>query len=595
MPFDGFTIRALCTELDRDLIGARIDKIHQPEKDELVLSIRLKRGGNRRLLLSANPRWASMHLTTTRKPNPPHPSSFCMLLRKHLEGGKVQSIRQTGFERMVEIDIEALDEFREWVTRRIICEFMGRHSNIILINPESGIIMDAIKKYGSDVSSYREVLPGKPYVTPPSQNKHNPEETDYETFCSRIWSVDEQTAISAALFSFYSGVSPFTAKEICLMAGVSPDLPAGQCGEYELVRIYQQVDNLLQTVSSGNAQPTLVYNNNLPVEFAAYPISTATHTFDSMNMACDNYFTAKLDALRLESWKTNLSRNIRLILDKAYKKRFFQEGDLDQACKQEKYKNWGELLTAYAYQLEKGMTEATLVDYHSDQEITIPLDVRYTPIINAQRYYKIYNKSRKTITHLESLMAENQLEIDYLESVLYSIQQAEGIDDMEEISDELGKNKGGKHKKKGQKVHVWQSVPRHFQSSDGLDILVGRNNRQNDSLTLRQSDPADLWLHAKNTPGSHVIVKLPRTVKSIHDLPDHTLEEAALLAAHFSKASQSEKVEVDYTFRSQVKKPGGAKPGMVIYDNYWTIIVNPNQPRVEMLLKSETIPDPVKN
>lgn len=592
MPFDGFTIAALCNELNQDLAGARIDRIHQPEKDELVLTIRMVRGGSKRLLLSANPRWARMHLTDTRKANPPHPSSFCMLLRKYLEGGKIQSVKQVGFERMVMIDIEALDEFREWTTRRMVCEFMGRHSNIILINPDSRIIMDAIKKYGSDVSSYREVLPGKLYVTPPSQNKLNPREADYEAFCSGIWSVDEQTAISAALFALYSGVSPFTAREICLMAGINPALPAAQCGEYELGKLYQQVNALLQAVNSGVAQPSLVYDNNVPVEFAAYPISAAsTHSFDSMNAACDRYFTAKLDALRLESWKTNLSRNIKLILDKAYKKRFFQEGDLDQARNQEKYKTWGELLTAYAYQLEKGMTEAVLVDYTSGEEIVIPLDVRHTPIINAQRYYKIYNKSRKAITHLQNLMAANQLEIDYLESVLFSIQQAESINDMEEISDELGKNRGSKSKGKGQKTNGPRTVPRRFLSSDGLDILVGRNNRQNDNLALRQSDPGDLWLHAKNIPGSHVIVRLPRSMKSIHDLPDATLEEAALLAAHFSKASQSEKVEVDYTFRSQVKKPGGAKPGMVIYDNYWTIIINPNEPRLEKLLQSETKPD----
>lgn len=584
MPFDGFTIAAITAELDRELAGARIDKIHHPEKEELILSIRMPQGKTHRLLLSANARWARMHLTANRKANPPRPSAFCMLLRKHLEGGKIKAIKQWGFERLVTIDIEALDDFREWTVRRLICEFMGRHSNIILINPESGVIIDAIKKYGSDVSSYREVLPGKAYIAPPSQNKLNPLETDYEAFCSGVWAQDD-TAVSEALFSLFSGISPFTARQICLMTGIEPELPAAQCGEYELGKLYQQVDELLQAVQGRTAQATIWYRDGHPVEFAAYPISAGpTRGFASINAACDEYYTVKLDALRLESWKTNLSRHIKAILDKAYKKRYYQESDLITARNQEQYRIWGELLTTYAHQLDKGMTEAEVEDYTSGQMMVIPLDPRFTPIQNAQRYFKLYNKSRKTIAHLEGLIAANQLDIDYLESVLLSIQEAESVEEMEEISEELNRDK---NRAKGQKSDRPCTVPRRYISSDGLEILVGRNNRQNDHLTLRLSAPHDLWLHTKNIPGSHVIVRLPKKIKSIQEVPDATLEEAALLAAYFSKARQSEKVEVDYTFRSQVRKPGGAKPGMVIYDNYWTIVVNPQENRVNGLLQSE--------
>ncbi len=585
MPFDGFTISALCFELDQALQGARIDKIHQPEKDELMISIRMAHGGNHRLLLSANARWARMHLTTTRKTNPPRPSAFCMLLRKYLEGGKIRAVKQVGFERIVMIDIEALDDFREWTIRRLMCEFTGRHSNLILINPENNIIIDAIKKFSSEVSSYREVLPGKPYVEPPAQDKLNPLDTAYETFCRGIWE-NEDTALSQALFGLFSGISPFTAREICLMSGINPALPAAQSGEYELGKLYQKVRDLLEKVQNGAAQPSISFHNEMPIEYAAYPIEAdQRRDFDSINSACDHFYTAKLNNLRLESWKTNLSRHIKLILDKAYKKRFYQESDLIQARGQENYKTWGELLTGYAYQLEKGMSEAVVEDYSTGEQVVIPLDVRLSPIKNAQRYFKIYNKSRKTIAHLESLMAANQLEIDYLESVLLSIQQAESTSDMEEISEELERDKGGKGAK-GKKSPP-RTVPRRYLSSDNMEILVGRNNRQNDSLTLKQSESQDLWLHTKNIPGSHVIVRLPRKIRTIHDVPDATLEEAALLAAHFSKARQSEKVEVDYTFRSQVRKPGGAKPGMVIYDNYWTIVVNPQEPRVTSLLESE--------
>lgn len=590
MPFDGFAVAAAAAELNQILAKGRIDKIHQPEKDELVFTIRLAQGSIR-LQISANARWARIHTTETRRPNPANPPSFCMLLRKYLEGGKILSVRQVDFERIIHIDIEALDDFREWTTKRLICEFMGRHSNIILVHPEQNVIIDAIKRYGSDVSSYREVLPGKTYIDPPTQNKVSPLESSYEQFTQLMWAEDEAADLSNALFHRYTGVSPFAAREICLMEGLSPNLPVAQCGEYEFSKIYEAVRRLADEASRGISYPSVIYRLGVPQEFSAYPLASGdVRRFDTMNQACDRFYTQKLDYLRLESWKTNLGRDIKTVLDKAYKKRFFQEGDIHQATEHEKFKTWGELITAYAYQLEKGMLEAHLEDYQRGGEVVVPLDPRYTPIQNAQKYFKVYNKSRKTLVHLSSLMAENQAEIDYLESVLVSIQQAESTGDMEDIADELEKGKPGKDKRKKGTGTGPRSTPRRFISSDGLEILVGRNNRQNDNLTLKTSDPGDLWLHTKNIPGTHVIIRLPRTMKTIHDVPDATLEEAALLAGHFSKARESEKVEVDYTFRSQVRKPGGAKPGMVIYDNYWTLVVNPREDRVEKLLTSEIKP-----
>ncbi len=587
MPFDGMAIKALVEELNSRLLDARIDKIHQPEKDELLLTTRHPKIGTHRLLISANARWSRMHITEARKPNPAIPPSFCMLLRKYLEGGKIKSIRQVDFERIVYIDIEALDEFREWKSKILVCEFMGRHSNIILINPETRIILDAIKRYGSDLSSYREVLPGKEYIDPPSQDKLNPLEIDYEALVQKIWQQDNSKTLSSALFQACTGISPFAAREICLSAGLNPDVAVEECGEYELTTMYRRLKALLIDVSTGKTQPSILYLENRPVDFCPYlPASGTYKILDSFNTACDIFYTSKLDYLRLESMKTNLSRNIKVILDKAYKKQFFQTGDLSKAEENEQYRIWGELITAYSHQFKKGDTSTILNDFYTGEQVNIELDPRYTPVQNAQKYFKIYNKSRKAIKHLESLMARNQGEIDYLESVLISLQQAETPAAIDEIIEELENEKyvKGQLKKRSRQA---RSIPRRFMSSDGLEILVGRNNRQNDLLTLKVAERSDLWLHTKNIPGTHVIVKLPKHMKSIHDVPDTTLEEAALLAAHYSKAEQSEKVEVDYTFRTNVKKPGGARPGMVIYENYWTILVNPQGDRIKTLLESE--------
>ena len=583
MPFDGIAIRAVCQELDHGLNNARIDKIYQPEKDEIVFLIRAPGTKSRRLLISANPRWARIHYCEQRKENPSNPPAFCMLLRKYLEGGKIKAIKQVDFERIVHIYIEALDEFREWKTRVLVCEFMGRHSNIILINPENQIILDAIKKYGSDLSSYREVLPGKNYINPPDQGKLNPLSFSFTDFVQLMWKQEADCTLSSALFKVLSGISPFSSGEICQAAGINPDMSVEECGEFEFSNIFKQMQKTIATIDDGQLETRLLYKNSEPWEFviSPYPLPFVGKSivYPSANSGIDAYYQQRLDKIRLDSSKTNITRNIKVLLDKAYRKQFLQEGDKNRALENEKYKTWGELLTSYAYQFKKGDTAAQLEDFYSGEPVTINLDPRYTPIQNAQRYFKIYNKSRSALKHLEKLLAEIQQDIDYLESVLVAIKQAESMSELDEIIEELEKEdylkEHGKRKKQQQR-----SEPRTFISSDGLEIMVGRNNRQNDILTLKQARGHDLWLHAKDIPGTHVIVRLPPYVTTIHDVPDQSLEEAANLAAYFSKAQESSKVPVDYTLRANVRKPGGARPGMVIYDNYWTIMANPHEAKI---------------
>ncbi len=594
MPFDGLTARAISRELDTCLKDGRIDKVYQPEKDELALSIRQIRGGTTRLLISANAQWSRLHITEERKANPNHPPTFCMLLRKHLEGGKIKQVEQIGMERIIRIRIEAMNDFREWQDKYLICEFMGRHSNIILVNPETNTVIDAIKRINSEMSSYREVLPGREYILPPSQGKMDPESADFESFADAMWKQDESTEVSKALFNTYTGLSLFSARHICAVSGLAAEVEAGECGQYELDRIYQATRSLLTAINSGSGHPTVQYKKNHPVEFSSFePLTLAgplvVKTFATMNEAADAFYSQRLSLLRLQSMQESLARKINEHLHKAHRKKFLQEGDLHQAGEKDMYKTWGELLTSYAHRFKKGDTVALVPDFITGEELALPLDVRYTPIQNAQRFFKIYNKAQGAKKHLVRMMKENQDGIDYLESVLVSVSQAESPAEIEEIIEELERENYVHAAPTRGRKKVQRSAPRQFISTDGLVIRVGRNNLQNDRLTLKESSRSDLWLHARQIPGSHVIISLPAHMTSIDQVPDRTLEEAAGLAAYFSQAASSAKVPVDYTFRFNVKKPGSARPGMVIYDNYWTIMAVPNGDEVENLLNGSAV------
>ncbi|NLF45210.1 MAG: fibronectin/fibrinogen-binding protein [Syntrophomonadaceae bacterium] len=585
MPFDGLTIRAVTDELHETLLNARIDKIFQPEKDELIFLIRQSStGANHRLLISANVNWARIHLDSNKNSNPVSPPSFCMLLRKYLEGGKIKSIEQIDFERIVHITIEALDDFREWKEKVLICEFMGRHSNIILTDPDSGIILDAIKRFGSDVNSFREVLPGKPYIKPPEQDKLNPLTATEEEFSARVWSLNKDRLLGQVLFDIFTGISPVSSRDICFASGLDPTLPAEESGPFEHQTLYHYLQQRLQDVAQGMTAPTLIYKKGQLADYSPFPFTPADAGDNklTMNETLDVFYHTKWQIMRLETFRSNYQRRVNDLLDKAHKKRFYQEGDLTRALKNDQYRIWGELLTSYAHTFQKGDQEVTLNNFYTGLPETIPLDLRYNPIQNAQKYFKIYNKSRRAIVILEELLKKNAEEIEYLDSVILSLSLAESLPELEEIVEEL--EKGGyiksKTGKKGKTRTPEMSLPRSFISSDGLTILVGRNNRQNDLLTLKQADRDDLWFHTRDIPGSHVIVRLEQKTGSIHDVPDKTLEEAAALAAYYSKARLSSKVPVDYTFRSNVKKPGGAKPGKVIYDNYWTIMADPQDQNI---------------
>lgn len=586
MPFDGLSTSQVIKELNHELTGQRIEKVYQPEGDELVLVVRRKKGSVR-LLVSAHSRWARMHMTRDRKENPPRPSSFCMLLRKHLEGGRILKFKQIGCDRIVHIHIEALNELLEWQEKVLACEFTGKNSNLVLIDPYTNLIIDGIKKYGHELSSYREVQPGVSYILPPSQNKLNPTEVDYSTFCQALWENHSQLAVSYAIFLTLSGFSPHTCKELCLISGINPDMPAGECGDYELSRIYKKFRGFMEETLP--LCPTVIMNNQGVMDFFPFTPyaegSTVFKTFPTLNEAMDYFYSSQMAQVRLESVRTNLLRQLKTHLDKAYKKLYFQEGDLVQAKKGEVYRQWGELLTAYAFQVKKGETRVSLPNFDGQGYTEIELLPYLSPVENAQRYFKRYTKSRKSSKHLEYLMASNRQDIEYLESVAQSAIKAETLEEIKEITDELEEEGYIKHKKMRKKTAL-KSKPRCFRSSDGIAIIVGKNNRQNDQLTLKQANKEALWFHVQGFAGTHVILDIPSEMKDINQVPDSSIEEAALLAAYYSKGRESEKIPVDYTFCSNVRKPRGARPGMVVYDNYWTIYVNPLDLRVSTLLQT---------
>ncbi|MGE5371849.1 MAG: NFACT family protein [Solirubrobacterales bacterium] len=588
MPFDGLTVSKLIRELNDDLIGARIDKIYQPERDDLLLVIRRKKGASR-LIISANPGWARMHLTETRQDNPQRPSALCMLLRKHLEGGKIIGFEQPGAERVVHLRIEALNDLLEWREKLLICEFTGKNANIMLVDPETGTILDGIRRYGSDVSSHREVLPGAPYVAPPPQHKLDPSNAAFEAFCDRFWQAPAEKGTANALFYAFEGFSPPTCRELCHLCGLNPELPAGECGEYELSRLFEICRQIQQDPDLD--QPTVLIGTRGPVDvFPFHPVNSpgfGFKTFATVNDSLDAFFGARLNTIRLDSQKSNLLRNLKSKLEKTYRKRFNQEGDLAQANQNNVLRSWGELLTAYAHEVPRGAESVRLPNFDGDGDTVIELSPRLTAVENAQVYFKRYARSRRTREHMKRLLEETQQEADYLESVVTALDNAESLDVVEEIIDELEEQRLiAAHSKRG-KTKQQRSEPRVYSSSDGFTIWVGRNNMQNDRLTLRQANKTALWLHSQGYPGAHVILDLPPRIRSIDQVPDASLEEAAILAAHFSKGSEAEKIPVDYTFRSNVKKPKGARPGMVVYDPYWTVYVNPHDPRLETLLASQ--------
>lgn len=588
MSLDGIVVSSIVEELNEKILGGRIDKIYQQEKDEILINI-YNKGENHRLLISASSNSPRIHLTQSSKPNPQNPPMFCMLLRKHLAGGRVLNVEQFLMDRIIFIDISSIDELGMNTEKRLIVEIMGRHSNIILIDKENLKIIDSVKRVNYEISRVRQVLPGLKYEYT-NTDKINPSDLNEEEFYTLLKENNANTLIFKFFYSNYMGLSPLIGKEICYDANIDIKRTIISLDLEERKMLYNSFKNIVNKIKQKDFTPVLIKNNydNSYLAFHTLDIEQFGNEnklyLDSISQVLDQFYYKNDMADRINQKSQSMAKTIETKLERSQKKLSKQKEELLEAKDREKYKIYGDLISANLYAIEKGSKEIEVENFYSENldKIKIPLDERYSGAENAQRYYKKYSKLKNANILLSKQILETEDEINYLEHVLNSIDNCEETIELEEIKEELIKEGYLKGGKKNKKKTVSKTKPLHYISEDGFHIYVGKNNRQNDYLSLRFAQKEDLWLHVQKMPGSHVIIK-----SEGQDIPDSTLEESAVLAAYYSKGKQSKNVAVDYTHRKNVRKPKGAKTGMVIYENFNTIFVNPSKEIISNIKKVE--------
>jgi len=577
MALDGIVIANVVKELNETITGGRISKIAQPENDELLLTIKSQKN-QYRLLISAGASLPLIYLTSENKPSPMTAPNFCMLLRKHIANGRILRIYQPGLERIIHFDIEHLNELGDLCQKTLTVEIMGKHSNIIF-RDEDGRIIDSIKHVGLQMSSVREVLPGRPYFIPQTQEKEDPLTVTEERFFETV--LKQPMPIGKALYMTLTGISPLIAEEICHRASIESLQSANSLSEMENIHLYHTFLRLMEDIKSGSFSPIIVYEEKEPVDFSSVEL-TQYHdfhqeTYESISSVLENYYAQKNTITRIRQRSSDLRRVVATALDRNRKKYELQLRQLQDTEKREKFRIYGELINTYGYGLEPGAKKLEALNYYTNEMITIPLDETLTAQENAQKNFEKYNKLKRTYEALSSLTAETKDEIDHLESISTSLDIALSEEDLVEIKEELVeygyiKRKGGTKKEKV------TSKPFHYLSSDGYHMYVGKNNFQNEELTFKVASGNDWWFHAKDCPGSHVIVKT-----NGEELPDRTFEEAARLAAYYSKNRPAKKVEIDYIERKHVKKVAGAKPGFVIYHTNYSMVIDTDISSIQKL------------
>ena len=578
MAFDGITIAAMVKELHLNLDGGRFNKIAQPEADELLITGK-GANGQCRLLLSASASLPLIYFTSKNKPSPMTAPNFCMLLRKHIGSARVSDIRQPGMERVVMFELEHLNELGDPCKKVLIMELMGKHSNIIFCD-DKGMILDSIKHVSSHMSSVREVLPGREYFIPKTQDKLDPLTVSEEEFCDVV--CRKPCNVSRAVYSSLTGISPVVAEEICFRASIDGSDAAQSLDEAARVHLYHTFRRLMDQVVEGDFSPNIVYRGEEPVEYGVFAFQQygpEYHSveFDSVSQMLETYYATKNTLTRIHQKSSDLRRIVQTALERNRKKLSLQEKQMKDTAKKEKYKVYGELINTYGYGLEDGCKSFKALNYYTNEEITIPLDPTMTPAENSKKYFDKYGKLKRTFEAQSQLIEETKQEIEHLESISTSLDIALKEEDLTQIKQELteyGFIK--KHGPAGKKVKI-TSRPFHYLSSDGFHIYVGKNNYQNEELTFKIATGNDWWFHAKGIPGSHVIVK-----SEGKELPDRTFEEAAGLAAYYSKGRENEKVEIDYVQKKQVKKVAGAAPGFVIYHTNYSMMATPSNQLEEL-------------
>ena len=601
MPFDGIVTKCIAEELNYRLNSGRIEKVHQPERDEIHIIIR-SQGENHRLLISANPSNPRIYLTQRTKENPAAAPLFCMLLRKHLAGGKILSITAENCERIIQIQIESANEMGDISTKTLIVEIMGKHSNIILLNEDFKII-DALIHVDKDMSSVREVMPARVYTAPPPQIKMIPGLHTAEEIINRITAASQEVTIlhlGKALLDTIMGFSPLLCREVCFRSALEEKVSLSRINQQEWSGLEETLSTVFGQIRNAEYAPSLLYqdlpdpvsgsaNQTNLLDYHCFPITSTGYpvSYPSMSEALDDYYDFKGRNASLQQRKSSLLKQISNNMNRCKKKYAIQQESIRESANAEKYKLFGELLTANIYTVLSGAKSVSLFNYYSDTQdeyVDISLDPDLSPQANAQRYFKKYRKAASTQKNAIAQAVETEKELIYLESVLHELEMSGSAQEIDEIKIELTHQKylSVTQNKKKKPMRVQLSAPHIFISTDGLNIYVGKNNRQNDQLTMKTASSNDIWLHVKDMPGSHVIIE-----KKQNDIPMNTILEAASLAAYFSKAKMSENVRVDYTTVRNVKKPSGSKPGMVIYEHYKSLFVTPNEQLMIQLKKGD--------
>lgn len=568
MAFDGITISNIVKDLQDVLTDGRLSKIAQPEPDELLLTIKGK-NGQQRLCLSASASLPLIYLTDGNKQSPMTAPNFCMLLRKHIQNGRIVSIRQPGLERIVIFTVEHLDELGDLRQKKLIVEIMGKHSNIIFCD-ENDRILDSIKHISGLVSSVREVLPGKPWFIPHTQEKFDPLTADRQLFMEQVFS--KPADCYKALYTTFTGLSPAVSHEICHRAGQNTQMATAACTAADREVLWDAFSQVMDQVKTGEFTPCIVYEHGAPAEYASIPLtsypSADRKDYRNISPLLEDYYAEKNRITRIRQRSSDLRRIVSTALERNVKKYDLQLKQLKDTEKRDKYRIWGELLNTYGYSAVPGAKALEAENYYTGEMTVIPLDPQLSATENAKKYFEKYNKLKRTNEALTALTQEVHAEIQHLESVSNSLDIALKEEDLVQIKEELIES-GYIRRKSGSKKVKITSRPFHYISSDGFSIYVGKNNLQNEELTFKFAVGSDWWFHAKGRPGSHVIVR-----SEGRELPDSTFEEAARLAAYYSTGRGQEKVEIDYIEKKHVKKVAGAKPGFVIYHTNYSMVID---------------------
>ncbi len=577
MAFDGVVISNIVRDMKERLIGGRIYKIYQPEPDEINLVIK-NHGTTYRFMLNASATLPLAYFLEENKQNPPTAPNFCMLLRKHIGNGRILQVEQPGFERIIVLVIEHLDEMGDLCQKKLVMELMGKHSNIIFLE-EDGSIIDSIKRIGAHISSVREVLPGHLYVLPPNE-KRSPFEVTETIFKNEI--LEKAMRIDQAIYTSITGFSKQIANELCYEAGVDSNFSTDSLTDRNKAELWRCFETLVSHMREGHYEPVIAYQEEEPIAFSAIPLTMYEDmeviSYTDISQVLSTYYSERDTYSRIRQKSTDLRKVLNSAIERTAKKYDIQRKQLKDTEKRDKYRIYGELLQTYGYEIQPGDKSITVVNYYDNQEVTISLDENLTAVENANKYFDKYNKLKRTYEASLSLVEESKATLDHLLSLQNSMEIANSEADIAEIKEEMvlsGLMKAKTGKKTGVKTE--KSKPLHYVSSDGFHMYVGKNNLQNDRLTFKLAGAKDLWFHAKEMPGSHVIVKL----EGAEDMPDATYEEAARLAAYYSSGKNSPKVEIDYTRRGNLKKPPQANPGYVIYHTNYSMVALPDIKGIE--------------